>query len=112
MRARPRVCVRACVRSVSGLACLPTIRAASRNDANMADAATGDAPPERTDFHELEDGEDLFPDPVPAQEVRMGGWGGGRRGAGGGQGVMLAADGGCNGARAAGSAETVKRRFS
>lgn len=35
----------------------------------MADTAR-DPPPEHTDFQELEDGEDLFPEPAATQEVR------------------------------------------
>lgn len=35
----------------------------------MADTAR-DSPPEHTDFQELEDGEDLFPEPAATQEVR------------------------------------------
>lgn len=35
----------------------------------MADTAR-DPPPDRTDFQELEDGEDLFPEPGNTQEVR------------------------------------------
>lgn len=35
----------------------------------MADTAR-DPPPESTDFQELEDGEDLFPEPAATQEVR------------------------------------------
>lgn len=39
----------------------------------MADTAR-DAPPEQTDFHELEDGEELFPEPATTQEVRRRWW--------------------------------------
>lgn len=35
----------------------------------MADSAR-DPPPEHTDFQELEDAEDLFPEPATTQEVR------------------------------------------
>jgi len=35
----------------------------------MADTAR-DPPPDHTDFHELEDGEDLFPEPTSTLEVR------------------------------------------
>lgn len=35
----------------------------------MADTAR-DPPPEQTDFEELEDGEDLFPEPAATLEVR------------------------------------------
>lgn len=48
---------------------------------NMADTASH-PPPERTDFQELEDAEDLFSDPAVTQEVR---W---RTGFKGGQGEL------------------------
>ncbi|XP_013885191.1 sorting nexin-2 [Austrofundulus limnaeus] len=46
---------------------LPSL-SARRKDADMTDAAAREPPPELTDFHEVEDGEDLFPEPSPAQE--------------------------------------------
>ncbi|XP_017288587.1 sorting nexin-2 isoform X2 [Kryptolebias marmoratus] len=46
---------------------LPT-HSARRKDADMTDAAAREPPPEHTDFHEVEDGEDLFPEPRAEQE--------------------------------------------
>lgn len=56
----------------------------------MADTSR-DAPPLHTDFQELEDGEDLFPEPTAAQEVRRR-WRREAEGSCGGQGVMPPAD--------------------
>lgn len=100
MTVRAYICVCVALLAVSLLA-VTSIRNLPGNDATMADTAARDPPPERTDFQELEDGEDLFPEPAATQEVRRaeeveeGGGGGdeGRpKGAVGRQGVMLPAD--------------------
>jgi len=65
------VCVRVC-------AC----QLAPSSQSTMADTAR-DPPPELSDFQEVQDGEDLFPEPSATLEVRGGGGGGGEGGEGG-----------------------------
>lgn len=60
----------------------------------MADIASH-PPPERTDFQELEDAEDLFSDPAVTQEVRRRTCLREAKGSCGEQGVMLLSDNTC-----------------
>lgn len=76
----------------------------------MADTASH-PPPERTDFQELEDTEDLFSDPAVTQEVRRT-WLREAKGSSGEQGVMLPSDNRCKlGGGEASTKEKLKLRW-